>query len=129
MNRRKSRPRHSVTVSIAGEKHVLRSDAPPEYTRAVAEHVDRTVSALGDKQPLQPHRTAILAALFITDELFRARKELAELREVVDGRARALTERLQGAVRPDRPGVEAAARTEPGAGGTTSDMGEDQAPE
>jgi cell division protein ZapA len=126
MNRRKSRPRHSVTVSIAGEKHVLRSDAPPEYTRAVAEHVDRTVSALGDKQPLQPHRTAILAALFITDELFRARKELAELREVVDGRARALTERLQGAVRLDRPGAGAGARTEPEAGDTTSDMGEDE---
>jgi cell division protein ZapA len=103
MTRRKPRPRHTVTVSIAGEKHVLRSDAPPEYTRAVAEHVDRTVSALGDKQPLQPHRTAILAALFITDELFRARRELEQLREVVGGRAQALAERLERAVRPSPP--------------------------
>lgn len=100
MNRRRTPPRHTVKVTIAGERHVLRSDAPPEYTRAVAEHVDRTVAALGDAQPLQPHRTAILAALFITDELFRARKELEQLRAAVGGGADALAERLERAARP-----------------------------
>lgn len=97
MSPRRSKPQHTVTVTIAGEKHVLRSDAAPEYTRSVAAHVDSTVRSLGDAQPLQPHRTAILAALFITDELFRTREELRRLREELDDRAAALTERLQGA--------------------------------
>jgi cell division protein ZapA (FtsZ GTPase activity inhibitor) len=96
------RRRYTVTVTIAGEKHVLRSDAPPEYTRAVAAHVDDTMQAMGDAQPLQPHRTAILAALFITDELFRARKELEELREHLAARSGTLAERLEQAAAVDR---------------------------
>jgi cell division protein ZapA len=98
VNRQKSRPRHTVTVTIAGEKHVLRSDAEPEYTASVAAHVDRTVRALGDAQPLQPHRTAILAALSITAELFRAREELQRLRDQLESRAGDLSDRLHAAV-------------------------------
>jgi cell division protein ZapA len=114
VSRRRSRPRHTVTVTIAGEKHVLRSDAPPEYTRAVAEHVDHTVALLGDAQPLEPHRTAILAALFITDELFRVRKELDELRTTLDGRAADLAGRLERVARDAAPGAgEAAAEAAP----------------
>jgi cell division protein ZapA len=99
MSPRSRRPRHTVTVTIGGEKHILRSDAPPEYTRAVAEHVDKTVKALGKAQPLETHRVAVLAALFITDELFRARKELEDLREELARRADRLGERLEEAVR------------------------------
>ncbi|CAN5626722.1 hypothetical protein BH23GEM3_BH23GEM3_08890 [soil metagenome] len=97
MSARRSKAQHTVTVKIAGENHVLRSDAAPEYTRSVAAHVDSTVRSLGAAQPLQPHRTAILAALVITDELFRTREELHRLREELDGRAAALAERLEGA--------------------------------
>jgi cell division protein ZapA len=108
------RRRHTVTVTIAGEKHVLRSDAPPEYTRSVAAHVDSTMQAMGDAQPLQMHRTAILAALSITDELFRAREELKEMREHLESRAGSLAERLEQTAAVDRrPPVRAAAEAEP----------------
>jgi len=76
-------PRHSVTVEIAGEKHVLRSELAPELTRAVAAHVDTTIRALPGFQTLEPFRAATLAALSITDELFRVREELRALREEV----------------------------------------------
>lgn len=87
----------SVTVEIAGEKHVLRSDAPVEYTHSVAAHVDTTIRSLGKPDALEPHRTAILAAMVITDELFRTREELRSLREEVERRSALLADRLERA--------------------------------
>lgn len=102
MSRRKPpSPRHKVTVEIAGEKHVLRSDAPPEYTRAVAAHVDATLHGLPGFATLDPHRAAILAALSITDELFRAREEIRALREDAERRVSALAEQLEEVVVED----------------------------
>lgn len=89
--------RNSVTVEIAGERHVLRSDAPAEYTHAVAAHVDSTMRSLGLGTSLEPHRTAILAALSITDELFRAREELRVLREDIERRSGVLANLLERA--------------------------------
>lgn len=77
------RNRQSVTVEIAGERHVLRSDASIEYTESVAAHVDSTIRTLSAGSMLEPHRAAILAALTVTDELFRTRAELAALREEI----------------------------------------------
>jgi cell division protein ZapA len=91
-------PRPSITVEIAGEKHILRSEAPAEYTVAVAQHVDGTVRSLMASQPLEPHRAAVLAALHITDELFRAREELRQLRERVSARAASAADRLEEAL-------------------------------
>jgi cell division protein ZapA len=97
VSRAKGPSKNSVAVDIAGEKHVLRSDAPAEYTHAVAAHVDATIRALGPGNTLDAHRTAILAALVITDELFRVREELRTLREEVDRRAGVLADLLERA--------------------------------
>lgn len=97
MSRSKSAPRNSVKVEIAGEHHVLRSDAPIEYTHAVAAHVDGTIRALALGGTLEQHRGAILAALVITDELFRTREELRTLRDELDRGAALLAERLEQA--------------------------------
>jgi cell division protein ZapA len=97
VSRAKAGPKNSVAVDIAGERHVLRSDAPPEYTHAVAAHVDATIRAVGPPNTLEPHRSAILAALVITDELFRVREELRALRDEVDRRAAVLADLLSRA--------------------------------
>ena len=102
MNRPKGGPKPSVTVQIAGEKHVLRSDAPAEYTHTVAAHVDATIRSLGGTNSLEAHRTAILAALVITDELFRTREELRALREEVERRASRLADLLERAAAEGR---------------------------
>lgn len=102
MSRRK--PRNTVTVVIAGEKHVLRSDVSTEYTRAVAEHIDTTIRSLPGAQALEPHRASILAALAITDELFRAREELRQLREEIEQRTGDLAAVLEQAGRGEMEG-------------------------
>ena len=95
--RRNAPAGNSVTVEIAGEKHVLRSDVPPEYTRAVASHVDAVIRELPGLGTLEPFRAATLAALSITDELFRAREELAHLRAEVERRTAELAGILEAA--------------------------------
>lgn len=102
MSRRNAAPRNTVTVEIAGERHVLRSDVPAEYTRAVAAHLDRAIRNLRQGRLLEPHRAAILAGLSITDELFRTREELERLRQELAERTSALAEILEEALRdPD----------------------------
>ena len=120
-SRRPPPPRHTVAVEIAGEKHVLRSDVPPEYTRRVAGHVDATIRALPGFQTLEPFRAATLAALSITDELFHARDEIRRLREEAERRTAELADLLEAAegagaekrpVRRPAPGPAAAAPAE-----------------
>jgi cell division protein ZapA len=94
---RSAEPTHKVSVQIAGEEHTLRSVAPPEYTRAVARHVDDAIRALPPS--LEPHRAAILAALSITDELFRLREEMRLLREDTERRLAEAADRLEDARR------------------------------
>ena len=98
MSPRKPPPqRHTVAVEIGGERHVLRSDVPPERTRAVAAHVDETIRSLPSCPTLEPYRAAILASLSITDELFRAREEIERLKAEIDARTAEIAEILEEA--------------------------------
>ena len=66
-----------VKVRIMGDEYTLRTEASPEHTRAVAERVDRTIrSILSGGTSMETQKAAILAALQITDELFRERASL-----------------------------------------------------
>ena len=79
MNGRKS----SVRVTIVGEEYTIRSDSSPEHTRAVAEYVDRIIREIMNSGGVgETRKAAILAALQITDDLFRAR---AQSEEIADG--------------------------------------------
>ncbi|MDQ3556642.1 MAG: cell division protein ZapA [Gemmatimonadota bacterium] len=103
MSRRRA-PRPTVAVEIAGQTHVLRSDAPEEYTRSVAAHVDATLRALPGGGTLEPHRAAILAALSITDQLFRVREELRQLQSDTMAEANRLAQRLEVALEQGEAG-------------------------
>lgn len=64
----------SVKVSILGEEYTIRSDVPPEQTRAIAKYLDDAVrDVMHSGKVLDTHRAAILAALQITNDLFEAR--------------------------------------------------------
>jgi cell division protein ZapA len=66
--------RHVAKVSIVGEEYTVRSDATPEHTKAVAAYLDREIrKVLGANSLMETHKAAILAAMSITDELFRER--------------------------------------------------------
>lgn len=74
--------RHVAKVSIVGEEYSIRSDATPEHTRAVAAYLDREIRrVMGANALMEPHKAAILAAMTITDELFKERKSAREVEE------------------------------------------------
>jgi cell division protein ZapA len=68
----------SVKVEILGESYAIRTEADPEHTRAVAEHLDRSIrQILAGGSVIEANRAAILAALQITSELFQERDPTA----------------------------------------------------
>lgn len=69
-----------VKVTIGAEEYTLKSDRPPEYTQAAAQHVDRALKdVLASATIVETHKAAILAALAITDELFQVRQAQREM--------------------------------------------------
>lgn len=76
----------SVKVTIVGEEYTIRSDEAPEYTREVAKYVDEAIrGVMNAGATVESHKAAILAALEITDELFKARDGQAELADRMHG--------------------------------------------
>ncbi|HEV7704430.1 MAG TPA: cell division protein ZapA [Gemmatimonadaceae bacterium] len=76
----------SVKVTIVGEEYTIRSDEPAEHTRAVAKYVDETIrGVMNAGATVESHKAAILAALQITDELFKSRDGRDELGERMRG--------------------------------------------
>ncbi len=78
--------RTSVKVTIVGQDLTIRSDATPEHTREVAAYVDKTIrSIMASGAVIESSRAAVLAALQITDELFRARQAQHAVEESMRG--------------------------------------------
>ncbi|HEX6533201.1 MAG TPA: cell division protein ZapA [Gemmatimonadaceae bacterium] len=75
----------TVRVTIVGEEYTIRSDESAEHTRAVANYVDETIRTLMNSGAVvESNRAAILAALQITDELFKARQAPREMAERIE---------------------------------------------
>lgn len=86
----------SVTVRIAGEEHTIRATAEPEYTRRCAKLVDDRIHEIKLQAGLiEGHKAAILAALSIADEYFRALEDLERLQVEGERSAQDLAQRLQ----------------------------------
>ena len=78
--------KHSVKVEILGESYAIRTEAAPEHTKAVAEHLDRAIrQILAGGSVIEANRAAILAALQITSELFQARDASESLTAAMRG--------------------------------------------
>ena len=72
--------RNVVRVTIAGDEYPIRSDATPEHTRAVAAYLDKAIHrVLQSGSVVESHKAAILAAMQITDELFKERSDAEQL--------------------------------------------------
>lgn len=93
-----------VRVRIVGEEYTLRTEASTSHTEAVAEHVDRTIRAIiSSGATVETHKAAILAALQITDELFRERAAAEELTGEIRQLASDIRPLLPPAKRGDEP--------------------------
>jgi cell division protein ZapA len=101
--------KHSVKVTIAGEEYTIRTDAPAEHTHAVAAYVDDMIrQILHGGALIESHRAAILAALQITDQLFRERASRQETTERLTALANEVRRWLPPGKREETParGVE-----------------------
>lgn len=91
--------RSSVTVRIAGEEHTIRSNAPPEYTIRCAEFVGERIEEIRTRSGmLETHRSAILAALSLADELFQAREDARGRSADLAGKLDGLSARIHDAL-------------------------------
>ena len=75
-----------VEFELLGQRFAVRSEAAPEYVRELVAHVERTIKEVAGEGSQDPLKLAVLAALYITDELFRARE--ARSREAGDAAQR-----------------------------------------
>ena len=96
MNGRKN----SVRVTIVGEDYTLRTDSSPDHARAVAEYVDRAIrTVMSAGNVTETRKAAILAALQITDDLFKSRADGEEVAEAMRQLSAELRRRLPPAKR------------------------------
>ena len=86
-----------VTVTIAGEEYTLRSEATPDYTRECAKYVDATIRDIRhqSRAAMEPHKAAILAALSIVDQYFKAAAELETIKESRNAAAARMAEEIE----------------------------------
>lgn len=92
MNQGGSGQKEMVEVQILGETYTIKTETGPDYTRRVAEHVDKTAREIRDEGGvLDQKKVAILTALAVTDQLFRMRDGLDVVKGLAEKRAERLT--------------------------------------
>jgi cell division protein ZapA len=85
----------STRVEIFGSEYPIRADADSEYVKTIAAYVDAKMNEIAEKQHLvSSTKVAILAAINITDELFRERRKREQTEQDVIVKAEELSEVL-----------------------------------
>ena len=87
-----------VEVEILGQKYTIRSASEAGYVRELAAYLEKRVSELRGGGQQDAARLLALAALYITDELFRLRDERREADQAASARVGALRELLDAVV-------------------------------
>ena len=87
----------TVQVEIAGNKYTLRTDAEEAYTRRCAAVVDERMRQIGGAAQMDARKTAIMAALALSDELLQQRDRFRD-------QALALAARIEEALGEERSG-------------------------
>ena len=91
-----------VTVEIGGQQYPIRSALDPIYVAELAAYVDQKIRAASDAAPSSDGLgVAILVALNIADELFRA---LSKQSSVINQRALQLEQLLDDVLSQSDPG-------------------------
>ena len=97
-----SEPRR-IELNLLGQTLTIRSEAPPDYLRRLAKYLEERVATLKRSGVQDPMTALSLAALDITDELFRSREDKTRAEGDVGARLGALVALLEK-VAPREPG-------------------------
>ena len=84
-----SEPRR-IELNLLGQTHTIRSEASPDYLRRLAKFLEDRVAQLKRSGVNDPLTALSLAALDITDELFRTREDKSRDEDDVGARLGAL---------------------------------------
>jgi cell division protein ZapA (FtsZ GTPase activity inhibitor) len=90
-----------IELNLLGQTLTIRSEATPEYLRRLAKFLEDRVAQLKRSGVNDPLTALSLAALDITDELFRSREEKKTDEDDVGARLGALVALLDKVAPPD----------------------------
>jgi cell division protein ZapA len=91
--------KQSVKVNIFGEDYPIKGDADAGYIQEVAGYVDQKMKEVCERMSNKlPLRVAVLAAMSITDELFKERTDKEEKLLGIEERSQSLLEQLESSV-------------------------------
>lgn len=91
-----------VTVEIQGQQFPIRTSLDAAYVQRLAAHVDEQIQKVSRSAPTADMLSiAILAALNVTDEFFRARETSDDARTTLEARATALEHLVDAALALD----------------------------
>jgi cell division protein ZapA len=89
-----------VTVQIGGQRFALRGDEDERVMRDMAGYVDSRMKELQKQtRTADTQSLVVLAALQITEELFKERRALADLKKRIRERSRALLHLVESRAR------------------------------
>jgi len=91
----KSPSKQRVEVQILGQRMLLKSDEDPRHVERLASYVKRKVDEVAAHGPIASSKLAVLAALNIADDYFRALEESRAFKREVASRSRALLDELE----------------------------------
>lgn len=93
-----------VNVEIHGQRYPIRSGLDPDYVAELAAYVDEKMRLAANESPAgDTTKLAVLAALNIADEFFRACDEVQSDHATINRRAAALEHMLDLALGMDHP--------------------------
>lgn len=86
----------TVEVQILGQRMVLRAEDDAKHLERLASYVKRKVDEAASAGPVATSKLALLAALNIADDYFRALEEAREFKRQVAMKSRAILSDLDG---------------------------------
>ena len=91
----KSGGKRSVEVQLLGQRMVLRSDASPEQLQRLATFVKRKSDEISATGPISTTKLALLVALNIAEDYFRALEDGSAFKRQVASKSRSLLAELE----------------------------------
>jgi cell division protein ZapA len=90
----RTQTQEAVEVTILGQRMRLKADDDPRRIEQLATYIQRKVDEISAGAAVAPTKLAVLAALNIADDYFRALDDNRQFKREVAGRSRALLTEL-----------------------------------
>src|SRR6476660_3434150 len=100
---RNSDPSPTIKVEIYDQAYTVRSDGDPEYLKQLAEYVDQRMREISSGTlTVDSRKVAILAALYIADELHQLRRQTEQADDQLATRSAECSELLDRLLKSPR---------------------------